>query len=414
MKQGISIASILVGMAAVAGPMIDQDSVSFVQSPTRKVTIRYTLKGEPAIVTVDIQTNYTDGTGTKWASIGAQNYRTLSGAVNKVVSTLNTPSTITWLPHKSWEGHEIENGIRAVVSAWSVVEPPDYMVVSLMVKSNVCYYADVDALPYPLTDGRYRKDEMVFRKIPAAGVRWRMGRSLAETEDESEIPHYVTLTNDYYMGVFEVTADQWYSVKGSYPSAFTPSNEADGGSRPLAKVMYSEIRGNAAAGSDYEWPKRAPAVSAPSFMGKLRTYTGLLVDLPTDAQWEYACRAGTGTPQYVPTSEITSIAWMADNADGHAHAVGLLKPNAWGLYDMLGNVREWCLDWYSKGSVYSDGSDVEEPVGPKNSVDGSKVRRGESYAIGANNVRAAKRSGFDPNSQHDSIGLRVVCPIPNN
>lgn len=413
MKKIIGISSFLLGMTAGAGPTIDQSSVSFVQSATRKVTISYTLKGEPAIVTVDIQTNYIDGAETKWASIGAQNYRTLSGAVNRVVSTLDAPSTITWLPHKSWEGHEIKNGIRAVVSAWSLVEPPDYMVVSLMVPNSVCYYADVDALPYPLTDARYRKDEMVFRKIPAAGVRWRMGRSAAEAENDSEVPHYVTLTSDYYMGVFEVTADQWYAVRGNYPPDFTPSTEEDAGSRPVENMTFELVRGGA-IGSDYEWPKKGHDVSSPSFMGKFRNYTGVMADLPTDAQWEYACRAGTGTPQYVPSAQITEIAWLSDNAEGHTHAVGLLQPNAWGLYDMLGNVREWCLDWYSTGVTYSDGSDVEDPVGPKNSVDGSKVRRGESYVNTTSTVRSARRSALSPSDCHNSTGLRVVCPIPNN
>lgn len=411
MKNATGIGMALVGITLHAAPQIAQNSVTFAQNQqSRKVTISYTLKNEPAIVTIDIQTNYTDGTEIKWASIGGGNLRSLSGAVNKIVDVLDEPSTVTWMPHKTWQGHQIENGIRAVVSAWAITEPPDYMVMSLTVPSNICYYADVDSLPYSITDSRYRKDEMVMRKIPAAGVRWRMGRSPAEAENTSEIPHYVTLTNDYYIGVFEVTADQWYAVRNSYPAAFSPAASQDSEARPVANVTYAEVRGNPLDGSEYEWPDKGHSVSIPSFMGKLRAYTGRMCDLPTDAQWEYACRAGTGTARY-SDGDITEIAWMADNAQGYAHPVGLLKENAWGLYDMLGNVREWCLDWYSTSGVYSDGSDLVEPTGPKNSVDGTKVRRGESFAIAVDNIRSARRSGYDPNGCHESIGLRVACPI---
>ena len=402
-------------MLVFAAPQVVPESVSFTQDPhSRKVAITYMLKNEPAIVTVDIQTNAAPNNGGSWVSIGGTNLRHLSGDVNKVVEKLEETCTVSWIPHKTWEGFQFENGIRAVVSAWSVAAPPDYMVVSLAVKGNVRYYANADSLPYPLSDARYRKEEIVLRKVPAAGVRWRMGHSREENENPSEIPHYVTLTSDYYIGVFEVTADQWFSVKGTYPAKFTPSEEVDSGSYPLANVTYQEVRGNPAAGSGWNWPKDGHELSAVSFLGKLRSFTGVMFDLPTEAQWEYACRAGTGTAQYNGNpAKITDIAWMAENAGGHAHPVGLLDENNWGLYDMLGNVREWCLDWYSEGQAYSDGSDVSDPEGAREST-GTKVRRGESFAIAVTNVRAARRSGFDPVSCHESIGLRVVCPISGN
>lgn len=412
MKKTIATVFVLEGMLALGATKVDPESVVFRQDPaSRKVTVNYTLENEPAIVTVDIQTNVTDASGTRWVSIGGENLRYLSGDVNKLVEKVGEQCTVTWIPHKTWEGHLIENGIRAEVSAWSPAEPPPYMVVSLMVQSNVCYYAGVDYLPYPITDARYRKDEMVFRKIPAAGVRWRMGHSQTEAGNDAEIPHYVTLNSDYYIGVFEVTADQWFAVKGSYPAQFTPAEETDAGSRPVASVTYSEVRGNGVAGSDYDWPNKGNAVSGPCFMGRLRAYTGIECDLPTDAQWEYACRAGTGTAQYNGDPEkITEIAWMADNAGDHTHAVGLRAHNAWGLYDMLGNVRELCLDWYSSGQAYSDGSDVSDPKGP--STGSARVRRGEGYQNVISTVRAARRLSQEPNSYHSSTGLRVACPIP--
>jgi formylglycine-generating enzyme required for sulfatase activity len=414
MKNVVACFFAVQSMLALAAPLVVPESVSFVQdSSSRKVTITYMLRNEPAIVTVDVQTNAAPDAGGSWVSIGGGNLRHLSGDVNKVVEKLDETCTVSWIPHKTWEGHQFENGIRAVVSAWSLAAPPDYMVVSLEVQSNVCYYADADSLPYPISDTRYRKEEMVLRKVPAAGVRWRMGRSRDEAENSSEIPHYVTLNSDYYIGVFEVTADQWFSVKGTYPANFVPAETPDGGSHPLANVTYQEVRGNP-NGDGWNWPKNGHDLSNVSFMGKLRSFTGVMFDLPTEAQWEYACRAGTGTAQYNGNpAKITDIAWMADNAEGHAHPVGLRDANDWGLYDMLGNVREWCLDWYAEGQAYSDGSDVSDPEGPRESTN-LKVRRGESFAIGVANVRAAKRSGFDPVTCHESIGLRAVCPIPGN
>jgi hypothetical protein len=153
--------------------------------------------------------------------------------------------------------------------------------------------------------------------------------------------YQVTLTKPFFIGLFEVTQKQWTLVMGSNPSQFK------GDMRPVECVWYDDIRGSSAGTN---WPASS-AVDASSFMGKLRAKTGLDFDLPTEAQWEYACRAGT-TSAYNnggnSTNDLKQLGrYYYNGGDNGEHAkVGSYKPNAWGLYDMHGNVEEWCLDWY--------------------------------------------------------------------
>ena len=155
------------------------------------------------------------------------------------------------------------------------------------------------------------------------------------------------------MGVFECTQKQWKLVMGSNPSSL------NGDSRPVECVSYEMIRGTGEQGGA-GWPAYGHAVDSTSFMGKLQEKTGLTFDLPTEAQWEYACRAGT-TTALNSGKNLTSMESDAnmdevgrysynlnDGKGGYSEhtKVGSYLPNAWGLYDMHGNVQEWCLDRY--------------------------------------------------------------------
>ena len=202
----------------------------------------------------------------------------------------------------------------------------------------------------------------------------------------------VTLTRPFYIGVFEVTQKQYELVMGSNPS----QNKGD--NRPVEQVSYNEIRGSS---NGAKWPASS-AVDSTSFMGKLRDRTGLNFDLPTEAQWEYACRAGTTTTYYWGVSMDGNYAWYYDNSSGMTHTVGTKTPNAWGLYDMSGNVWEWCLDWY--GTLAYD----TDPKGSSSGAD--RVVRGGGWAFRADRCASSYRSFDNPSSgfYNYSFGFRLV------
>jgi formylglycine-generating enzyme required for sulfatase activity len=231
-----------------------------------------------------------------------------------------------------------------------------------------------------------------------------------------ETQHEVTLTQMFYIGVFECIQKQWELVMGSNPSVYK------GDCRPVEYVSYNMIRGTgrqAGAG----WPTYGHVVDTSSFMGKLQEKTGLTFDLPTEAQWEYACRAGTTTAlnsgkNLTSTSSDAAMDevgryWYnhSDGKGGYSEhtTVGSYQPNAWGLYDMHGNVWEWCLDWYN----FSYGTAaVSDPVGPTDPTMGSsRVLRGGSWGYGysAQYCRSASPYDCNPSGHYDNFGFRILC-----
>ena len=287
--------------------------------------------------------------------------------------------------------------------------PPLYMVVDLSAGSGaasypVSYLADVPAGGW--TD-EYKTTKLVLRRIEAGSFIMGGG---------SDEFHRVTLTKPFYCGVFEVTQRQWELVMGSKPSYF--SNASYYTTRPVEEVSYNNIRGSS---SGAQWPSSG-AVDASSFMGRLRARTGCdTFDLPTEAQWEYACRAGTttalnsgknltSTEQDANMAEVgrywynggQSYSSSCDTTFGTAK-VGSYLPNAWGLYDMHGNVWEWCLDWYGTLAYGTD---------PKGSSSGSRrVGRGGSWAHNADYCASSIRDSHDPSDEdydYSYVGFRLV------
>ena len=196
-----------------------------------------------------------------------------------------------------------------------------------------------------------------------------MGCSPGDTEclgDESPA-HQVTFTNDFYMGRTEVTQDQWTATMGSNPSYF--QGQSDSPSRPVEQVSWNTIQ-------------------------NFNSATGLR--LPTEAEWECACRAGTTTARY---GVMNDIAWYLSNSRGTTHAVATKLPNALGLYDTIGNVWEWCQDWYGP---YSSAS-VSNPTGP--ATGSVRLERGGCWRGTLDHIRASRRDYDPPNS--DSIGNNV-------
>lgn len=265
-----------------------------------------------------------------------------------------------------------------------------------------------------LSDDTCRTTELWLRRIPKGtftmeSPEGEVGRE--PTESSKETQHQVTLTEDFYISVFEITQKQYSLIYGSNPSSYK------GDTRPVENVYYNDIRGTGGtAGAG--WPTYGHAVDSGSFLGKLRAKTGKTFDLPTEAQWEYACRAGTTTAlntgkNLTSTDQDSAMAEAGryyhnrnDGKGGYSEhtKVGSYLPNAWGLYDMHGNVWEWCLDWWISdlGS-----SAVTDPKGPNS---GSyRVMRGGGWSGYARICRSACRSNYNlPSNYNIYFGFRVV------
>ncbi len=286
-----------------------------------------------------------------------------------------------------------------------------YMVIDLSGGVNatsypISYLAEVPSGGW--TD-EYKTTKLILRRIPSG--TFLMGSPSDEQGRyyyDWESLHQVTISKSFYIGIYEVTQKQWELVMGDNPSEYT------GKARPVEKVSYDMIRGSL---NGIRWPSSSD-VDATSFMGTLRTKTSLKTfDLPTEAQWEYACRAGTttalnsgkdltGTSSCVNMDEVGRYYYTQSDGKGGCSehtTVGSYLPNAWGLYDMHGNVCEWCLDWFSTslGTV-----PVTDPVGA--SSGSFRVSRGGFWYGGANRCRSADRSLYDYSTTRGG-GFRLCC-----
>jgi len=196
--------------------------------------------------------------------------------------------------------------------------------------------------------------------------------------------HQVTLTKPFYLGVHEVTQEQYEKVMGKNPSYFK------GAANPVEGVSWDQ---------------------AVEFCRKLSAKEEMTYHLPTEAQWEYACRAGTTTRWSSGDDEesLREYAWSLWSSDVKTHFVGRRKPNAWGLHDMHGNVQEWCADWY--GEDYYAVSPTDDPPGP---LTGSfRVCRGGSYSDSAWECTSSRRKSREPSYRHIFLGFRVAA-VPSS
>ena len=218
--------------------------------------------------------------------------------------------------------------------------------------------------------GKEIKLEMVL--IPAG--KFMMGSPASEVGRKSdETQHEVTLTKPFYMGKYEVTQDQWESVIGNNPS------QIKGARLPVTNVSWNDCQ---------------------DFIKKLNGKTNGIYRLPTEAEWEYACRAGTKT-EYAFGGSITKSDANYDS-EGKSVAVGVYKPNAFGLYDMHGNVFEWCKDWYAD---YPMGA-VTDTWGPATGK--WRVLRGGSFRLNSSYARSSIRHSYTPNGRFGDNGFRLA------
>ena len=406
-----------------------------------KVTVTYALSGDPAIVTVDVRTN--------GVSIGAKHLQYVWGDVNRIIKPAAALS-IGWDARRDWPGHDIGQGdISAVVTAWATNSPPQYMEIDMTRSKKLAFYPCEDAVPGGVTDKVYKTERLLMRRIPAKNVVWRMGSPSGESGRNSrEMTHLVVLTNDYYIGVYPITQKQlknFFSANNlkfsdkpfQLSPVFTIENGyLDADIRPCGGLSYYFLRGEKRKGGSttnpnysWLWPQDGHEVDSTMIIGRLRTFTGVFFDLPTEAQWEYACRAGDPGAYTLSGAQLDEVAWHIGNSAvggvAQTHPVGLKKPNAWGLYDMLGNVMEWCLDCYGNYNASSAVVPVVDPavavVNPvgieavaSTTADNSRVRRGGDYGFNNNASTycraAAAWYNYSVACSDRNLGVRLWCP----
>lgn len=227
-----------------------------------------------------------------------------------------------------------------------------------------------------------------FNMCPIPAGNFLMGSPSSELDRSSdETQHQVTISKSFYMTETAVTQELWVAVMGNNPANFK------GAKNPVEHVSWDDCQ---------------------EFICKLNNLTRQNFRLPTEAEWEYACRAGTTTPFHYGSSLDSSMANFDGNYPYGGGAKGVyrekttpvksFKPNTWGLYDMHGNIWEWCADRYGEYS-----GDATDPVGPD--VGSDRVLRGGGWGSNAWICRSANRGGFDPTYWDNHIGFRIVLPL---
>ena len=228
--------------------------------------------------------------------------------------------------------------------------------------------------------GEYRDPTTGMEFVLVKGGCFEMGDAFGDGKSDEWPGHEVCL-KDFYLGKYEVTQGQWKRVMGGNPSRFQVSDD-----NPVDTVNWNDVQ---------------------EFIRMLSQMSGKSYRLPTEAEWEYAARSGGKREKWAGTGsefELRDYAWFSGNSGNKTHPVGQKRPNGLGLYDMSGNVWEWCGDWGDKD--YYQRSPRDNPSGP--SSGNFRVLRGGSWYGSAWNVRAAGRYGLDPAQRNDIFGFRLV------
>ena len=373
-----------------------------------KCRITYTLSEAPGIVTFDILTN--------GVSIGAQNLTNAVGDVNRLVQPGNR--TINWNAHEIWPGHKFATPcVTARVTVWPENAPPDWLAIDLTKDDcPVTYYASETALPWGKiwTNMKYKGDVLLMRKISASHVLSFMGSPETEANRVAgrETRRMCTLTNDFYIGVYPMTCRHYFLIQ--YGPEYTRDDHQETSLVPVSQLSYNQLR---YASNNYDnpdlpinFPKTGrTAVGGSSLLKNWRDKTGLVLDLPTSAQWEFACRAGADTPLYWWNGAEAQLANICKSGATHNYEVGCYAGNDWMLFDLIGNTYEWCLDCF-EDNITAEA--VTDPLGPTPSWSTTLQRK----IRGHHDQDIHKRSAFFSGSVHTTatqanIGLRLCITL---
>ena len=405
---------------------------------------------------------FTSGTTSKprGAELTLRGIRTFSEFAQTAFGFQPGSRSLVWHPDKSWPNQKFgaSDGIAltAVVTAWATNDPPMYLAADL-VSGGVKYYTCAEAVPGGVQDILYKTTSVLMRRIYARGKTFVMGSPsdepghfVSSASDHREDQHEVTFDNDYYIGVYEVTQRQWWLVTGGHkPSWHT--NATCWAERPVENVSHAMVRHN-----KYDTNARNPDLYYPaapygqSFLGLLRTRSGgLAFDLPSAAQWEYACKAGNGdfkwgdgtpidgnlqgvsgvddedpafneigrnaynnaTKQYSADSSASATSNANADRTCGTDIVGNYRPNSWGLYDMHGNVYEFCNDPFGNDGT-SNIVFANTYGGVPVSASGKyRVRKGGSFQRGPFRHRAAFQLSVDATAVNQDTGVRLAITL---
>ena len=438
--------NLLTGLAAVALALPsalpadviipEASNVRYAVASKGRVNVTYTLSA-PAVVTFDVVTN--------GVSIGAEHIfgfdkegrPTFSGDICREVAAGSR--SFVWNAGVTWPngcGHNAQ----VVVTAWPLNDKPPYMVVDISddfagaAADRIRYYEDAAQVPGGVTDNpSYKTNAIVFRRINA---RWR-----PFVRGTGNGAWTITLTNDFYLAVFETTQAQWAAVKGATP---VPLFQRDGAFRPMDNASYCRVRewSNDTQKPEYQYPN-PPCPD--SYIGVLRARCGNLLDfdLPSRAQWEFAAIGGHSYGYWGDGSPVTtsgnpgSEASVCPNLDRlgryasnggfvpadanerknvatndleHGTAiVGTYLPNSFGIYDMHGNVLEWCLDRYA-GGTYAEHGDVNTAGTGSRACMGGDCHRAPTYIVPQSTMdEIGPTSTAYSFSRGTYVGFRLAC-----
>ncbi len=370
----------LIGVAAfAAAPTITGVTAQQRYPWNGKVDISYTVTGDIAAeakqkaVLTSLKVTAQDKVANKtYTATKLSGDRALTAGTHKFVWDMNA------------EGLTFKSS-NVVFNVSCETTPATYCVIDLSAGANATSYPVTYLASLPsggFNVDAYKTSKLVLKRLEAGTFKMQGSTN-------------VTLTKPFFCGLFEVTQKQYTLVMGTNPSKFS------GDTLPVEQVSYNIIRGSS---NGAKWPSSS-AVDSSSFMGKLRSRTGLDFDLPTEAQWEFACRAGTTTTYSYGNSANGNYMWYAGNSNDKTHPVGSKSANPWGLYDMHGNVWEWCLDWYGNLTYGTD---------PKGSSSGSnRVERGSCWYNDADLCTSSRRGSYYPSGGGSSDGFRIVRTLSN-
>lgn len=413
-------ATALAILPAIAAPTLS--NVKIVKLNRQVMEMAYTLSDGPAIVMLNVTTN--------GVSIGGENLASITGSVNTIVSG-DTRHSFTWFlkdAPMAVEGIPFDADVKLVCRP--LENPPDYMIVNLaenLATPRFTFAERASDLAGGLTNNAaYWTDKLVMKRIRARNIPWTMGcQPFAEGAMTGggfgyDRPHEVTLTNDYWAAVFQLTRGQWMTLtQRGCPGQYKFSDR-----RPVDSVRIESTD----TGTVTKWPAlrgdQTDACRYPSpphemsMLGILRTRTGLAFDLPGEAMWEYAARAGTvdehwgdGTPSHdasLPGRYKDNGGLVNDAAPDGATAgvecataeVGTYAPNLFGLYDVHGNGFELCLDWFEidigtlNGAINADGGKtLSGKTGEGNVKKGGWIGSGRKDCLASSRFSVAIGSG---------------------